>query len=335
MFYAADINPNGMKPGQITERDLSVVTHLLGEACHSESRLEKHDFTLKSNLESGKKKESKGFLDVKDFTTLPDAKKERMGKRDAVVIDCEMVEGANGDREVAYLSVIDFFSGNIIIDSLIEPRTEVLNWNSRYSGVTEEAMKDAMRTGTSMTWKSMRDVLKTTCDTDTVLIGHALNNDLDVLGLLPSKIVDTSIHTAEAVFFNHDEQKRLPRIWSLKTLAKELLNHDIQTSREGHSALEDAYATREVLFWSLMHPGDLRLWGIEKKRVEDELKAKREAKAEEERQKKRKKEEEAARVAKAKAKVKAKAKAAKESKPGSTGKGRAGDDSDDSWKGDN
>lgn len=297
MFYATDTDPDGIKPVQITERDLPIVTYLMSEACHSQTRLEKHDFTLESNVKSGKKKESKGFLNVKDFTTLPEVTKHRVAKRNAIVIDCEMVEGANGCREVAYLSAIDFFSGNCIIDTFIEPRTKVVNWNTRYSGVSEESMRHAMRIGTTMTWESMRGTLEMVCDKDTILIGHALNNDLDVLGLLPSKVLDSSIHTSEAVFFNYDENKRLPRIWSLKKLAKELLNHDIQTSKEGHSSLEDAYATREVVFWALMNPGDLRLWGIEKKKIEDEVKAKRDAKNEEERRKRMLKDQEAERVA--------------------------------------
>ncbi|KAJ5626944.1 hypothetical protein N7528_004371 [Penicillium herquei] len=266
--------------------------------CHPGSRLYKHGYTVPWNIKSKKKQHSKGSVAGFEFITLPDASDESpQKKREAIVIDCEMVEVTDGRREVAFMTALDFLTGEILINHYIQPRSTVINWNSRYSGVVPSAMRAAVSAGYALTWDGARDRLCSYGDTETVLIGHALNNDLDVLGIVHLNIVDSCILTCDAVFPDLASDKAQPRSWGLKTLTKDFLGYDIQTSRNGHSALEDAYATREVVTWCITNTDQLDEWAKQQRKIEDERQAEREKKAEEARKKKaaeaKKKEEEA------------------------------------------
>lgn len=105
-----------------------------------------------------------------------------------------------------------------------------------------------------------RGALRKFLNHETVLIGHALQHDLRTLSLIHGRIVDTSVITSEAVFPNVSSKTTLPRIWGLETLAKELIGIEIRGGKEGHSLLEDALATREILIWCLRGRQCLQAW---------------------------------------------------------------------------
>lgn len=193
--------------------------------------------------------------------------------RKAVVIDCEMVRVDTG-RELAFLSAVDLLTGEVLIDNYVKPINKVTGWDSRYSGVTRQAMDQAVARGTAIFgWAAARSRLYEFVCAETVLIGHSLQNDLNVLGIIHDLIVDSSILTAEAVFPRLLPEESLIRIWGLKELTKLHLDYDIQVGRWGHRALEDAYATREMVIWCIRYPDKLRTWA-EKARKDEERKAK-------------------------------------------------------------
>ncbi|KAJ5973755.1 hypothetical protein N7481_010965 [Penicillium waksmanii] len=204
--------------------------------------------------------------------------------RTAIVLDCEMVGVAGGRSAVVSLSAIDFCTGEVLINDIVNPTEKVVDWRARYSGVSLARMRRACASGEALRgWKAARQKLWQFMDADTILIGHSLDNDLEVLGILHHNIVDTAILTAEAVFLPISHTTRMSRRWGLKPLVDEFLNRDIQVGK-GHSALEDACATRDVLFWCMCNPHLLHVWAgknriKEEKRVADE-KAKRAANAE-------------------------------------------------------
>ncbi|OQE24150.1 hypothetical protein PENFLA_c010G04417 [Penicillium flavigenum] len=153
-----------------------------------------------------------------------------------------------------------FLTGEVLINSYVAPTAPVTDWLTPVSGITPEAMDAAITDGKAfLSNDAARRALDKFLDKDTVVIGHALQHDLRALNLLHGRIVDTSVVTAEAVFSNFSSKTTLPRIWGLKTLAKELLGIDIQPEL-AHNSLEDALATREVLIWCLRGPGCLKAW---------------------------------------------------------------------------
>lgn len=197
------------------------------------------------------------------FTPPPNTKSR---KRRAISLDCEMVgvRGENG-REVSVLArvgAIDYITSEVLIDVFVEPEGHVIDWRTPYSGITPSLMNDAVNDGKALKgWKDTRDLLWQFIDTQTILVGHALHNDLEMLHMVHTMVVDSEILTKEAV------GPDTARTWSLKDLSAELLHFLVQDKQEGHDCLEDAFAAREIVFWCLQNPVDLQRWGAAKKKV--------------------------------------------------------------------
>ena len=159
--------------------------------------------------------------------------------------------------EIAYLCVVDVLTGEILIDQFVQPQGKVVNWRTRYSGITFRAFREAKSRGNCLpSWRAARAKLWEYIDADTILIGHCLENDLQILRLAHTRIIDTSLQTAEAVFSGVESFRR---IWGLKDLAKELMGIHIQNhGRQGHDCVEDTLATRELALWCLRNPQRLK-----------------------------------------------------------------------------
>ncbi|PYI11231.1 exonuclease, partial [Aspergillus sclerotiicarbonarius CBS 121057] len=208
--------------------------------------------------------ECKGVIrrDLFRHTSPPiaDSSGYRKGRR-AVVIDCKIVQVTRGRWEIAYLGAVDFLTGEVLINQFVEPRSRVTSWDTKISGITPSAMAAAIESGEVIRgWIRARWELWQYVDSDTVLIGHSLHNGLDTLGMIHSRVVDSSILTAEAVFHTLGPTEPLPRVWLLKALAGDLLARKIQGGRKGHGMIEDAVTTRDVVIWCLKNPDLLRSW---------------------------------------------------------------------------
>lgn len=195
-----------------------------------------------------------------------------MNNISAIAIDCEMVEVRNGRQTLAFLSAINFLTGEVLISRYVHPDEDVIDWRHKFSGLTQSTMTSAVASGAAFgSWREARDKLLEFVDNSTVLVGHSLNYDLEVLGICHSKVVDSAILTAETVYPSIISTKPLPRMWGLKTIAKDLLKLSIQNSNCGHDALEDAFAARDVLIWCIKNPEELRVWA-ENIRLQEKLK---------------------------------------------------------------
>lgn len=197
------------------------------------------------------------------FTPPPSTKTQ---KRRAVALDCEMVgvRAENGQEVsvLARLGALDYLTGEVLIDVLVEPEGHVIDWRTPYSGITPSLMNEAINNGKTLKgWKEARDLLWQFIDTQTILVGHALHNDLKVLRMVHTMVVDSEILTKEAVGPN------TARTWGLKHLSAELLRFLVQDKQEGHDCMEDAFAAREVVLWCLRNPADLQRWAAEKKEI--------------------------------------------------------------------
>ncbi|KAJ0419434.1 ribonuclease H-like domain-containing protein [Aspergillus carlsbadensis] len=206
--------------------------------------------------ESGAKVVELGFLPTS--TSMP----WQPPKRKAIALDCEMVGvGPKGNQDaLAFLSAVDFFTGEVLINNYVQPTEKIKQWRSRVSSVTPPGLAAAVASGQAIFgWEAARKALWEHVDANTVLIGHSLDNDLRVLRILHFKVVDSAILTGELVF-DPAPDARLRRSWALKTLAKALLNRDIQVGKHGHNCLEDTFATRDVVIWCLKYPDQAAAW---------------------------------------------------------------------------
>lgn len=137
--------------------------------------------------------------------------------RDVFALDCEMCYTTAG-LELTRVTVVDF-GRRTVYDALVRPDNRVVDYNTTYSGITEEMLAPVRRT--------LRDVqaaLLTMFHARTVLIGHSLESDLKALKLIHDVVVDTS------VLFPH--KLGPPKKRALKTLCIENLGRIIQESGE-------------------------------------------------------------------------------------------------------
>lgn len=155
-----------------------------------------------------------------------------------VAIDCEMV--GTGPRgcvsELARCSVVSYH-GDVLYDKYIRPEMPIVDYRTRWSGVTRQHMRRAIPFQVAQ--KEILKLLK-----GKVVVGHALHNDFQALKYVhprsqtrdttcvPSLLGQPGLHTRARV--------------SLKDLALELLHKRIQVGQHGHSSVEDAATAMEL-----------------------------------------------------------------------------------------
>ncbi|KAJ5918406.1 RNA exonuclease 3 [Penicillium verhagenii] len=179
------------------------------------------------------------------------------GPLDPVSFDCEMGYTTLG-LELIRLTAVTWPQGRDILDILVKPMGEVLDLNSRYSGVFPEHFASAIPYGTANAKQenngkdtkplevvdspaAARSLLFTFLQPDTPLIGHAIDNDLNVCRIIHPVIIDT------VILYPHP-RGRLPSRMSLKALAQKVLDRNIQMGGDqGHDSKEDSIATGDLV----------------------------------------------------------------------------------------
>ncbi|KAI9040291.1 putative RNA exonuclease [Aspergillus affinis] len=258
-------------PTVLDPLEQSLILRYLRSRCHSWNRLWTEKYILGPGSTRNKQRPSKGSIQSYQFRETPYSDRQAGGSCQAIAIDCEMVGVRDGRQELAFLSAVDFLTGQMLISRYVVPSEEVVDWRSKFSGITKGIMYSAICSGAAFSgWREARDKLWEFMDNSTILVGQSLNYDLEVLGICHAKIVDTAILTAETVFPSVISTEPLPRMWGLKSLAKDLLSLEIQNGNCGHSALEDAYAAREVAIWCIRNPEELKLWAENARGREEE-----------------------------------------------------------------
>ncbi|KAL1955822.1 hypothetical protein VTO42DRAFT_8061 [Malbranchea cinnamomea] len=180
-------------------------------------------------------------------------------KRAAVVLDCEMV-GVKGKRsECISLTAVDFFTGEVLVNSLVNPSEPITQWRTPWTGVTPQKLRRVKREGRALHgFEGARAELFKHVDLDTILIGHALNNDLRVLRIVHHSIIDSQILARNAIAAYSNP-------WGLRRLSEEFLGIQIQNEENPHSSLEDATATREIVLCFARDPQRLKAWGVKQR----------------------------------------------------------------------
>ncbi|XP_076586630.1 uncharacterized protein LOC143320670 [Chaetodon auriga] len=158
-------------------------------------------------------------------------------------LDCEMCYTIHG-LELSRVTLVNS-SLEVIYDTFVRPDNEVIDYNTRFSGISEEDVK-----GTHTTLREVQETLLSFISADTIVIGHSLEMDLCALKLLHGVVVDTS------VVFPH----RLgpPHKLTLNSLTADYLRRIIQESVCGHDTAEDATACMELMLWKVKEDGKLK-----------------------------------------------------------------------------
>jgi DNA polymerase III epsilon subunit-like protein len=157
----------------------------------------------------------------------------RLPRGGVYAIDAEMCYTTAG-FELAAIAVIAA-DGHIVYKEYVKPTAPVVDYNTRFSGIRPRDLLTADKT--------LRDVQNDILGfvgTDTILIGHALENDLRALKLIHSAVVDTSDMYPHA--------RRYPMRRPLRTLCTEFLGRKVKHRKGGgHSPVEDARAALDLV----------------------------------------------------------------------------------------
>lgn len=148
----------------------------------------------------------------------------------AIAVDCEMCEtqdpvsGCKDPRALCRISIVDAENGEVLLDSLVKPNWPVVNYRTFVNGITEEHLESV-----KFTLRHAQAFLLALCSQETVMIGHALQNDLAAMRLEHYCVVD-SINLYDAV--DNPEASV-----SLRDLASTVLK---QTMPDVHDSVNDA-----------------------------------------------------------------------------------------------
>ncbi|KAL3870043.1 hypothetical protein ACJMK2_042660 [Sinanodonta woodiana] len=171
-----------------------------------------------------------GYMKTMPCSPPPD------GDYGVYAMDCEMVYTTFG-VELARITVIgpDL---EPVYESLVKPDRSVIDYNTKFSGITEEMLE-----GVQTTLRDVQAVLLSLFTDKTILIGHSLESDLIALKLIHNTVVDTSI------VFPH--RLGLPFKRALRNLMSEYMQKIIQDDVGGHDSAEDAISCMELMHWKL------------------------------------------------------------------------------------
>ncbi|NXK55667.1 AEN nuclease, partial [Chauna torquata] len=155
-----------------------------------------------------------------------------------VAIDCEMVGTGPRGRlsELARCTVVSY-EGDVIYDKYVQPELPIVDYRTRWSGITKQHMKNAIPFRAAQA--EILKILK-----DKIVVGHAIHNDFQALKYFHPK--DRTRDTSRIPLLNQKAGLPVRVSASLKSLAKHLLQKKIQIGCKGHSSVEDAQTTMEL-----------------------------------------------------------------------------------------
>ncbi|KAF0682590.1 Aste57867_25297 [Aphanomyces stellatus] len=142
-----------------------------------------------------------------------------------LAVDCEMCKTTRG-IELTRVSIVDE-TYKVVLDEYVLPANPILDYCTRYSGITRETLEDCPNTLASIQSRVLQLV-----PAETILVGHSLENDLLALRTIHRRVIDTSL------LYPHP--KGPPFRSALRHLSSKFLKVEIQTGDDGHCSVEDA-----------------------------------------------------------------------------------------------
>ncbi|KAI0691614.1 hypothetical protein C8Q76DRAFT_255245 [Earliella scabrosa] len=151
-------------------------------------------------------------------------------------MDCEMCLTEDG-KQLARVCLIDYASGIVVYDQLVKPGKPVVDYLTRWSGITAEGLSKATATFDDV----QAHILSVLSVSPTpILLGHSLESDLHALKICHPRCIDT------ALIFHHPRGRPLKP--GLAWLTKKWCGREIQNRGEGgHDPEEDARACLDLL----------------------------------------------------------------------------------------
>jgi len=167
----------------------------------------------------------------------------------AIAIDCEMCAtkcpetGKMDHKALCRLSVVNAVNpAEVLIDTLVKPQWPVTDYRTWVNGIKETHLKNVQ-----FTIEHAQAFMKALCSQETVIIGHAVHNDLEALKMKHYCVVDSAM-----LLKVKDDENRTP---SLKDSVKTLLDQDMPKT---HDSVNDARVSLAVMEHYLENDGNVK-----------------------------------------------------------------------------
>lgn len=176
------------------------------------------------------------FKQKRSFIRAP-LKKEEIQKLIRFV-DCECAQANGKDRKSPLSVAIMNYNGDVLYDTLITPRNRILDYGTKYHGLTEEKTRN--QEDEYLAIKKIQKAME-----GKIIVGHDLALEFASLLIPKYKLFGVRDLAGATVFKKKNILTKNNGKWhKLQTLAKLICDIDIQ--KGPHSALEDVQAIRKI-----------------------------------------------------------------------------------------
>jgi len=165
-----------------------------------------------------------------------------------LAVDCEMVYAKDDPNALARVSVVSF--AQTLLDAYVRRAPEeILDYRTPISGVEAHHL---LEENGAMSFEAVQEKVLDLISPETILVGHALQNDLRALRIVHHKIVDTALlFTVEGK--NHWQKHKLHNLVSLMRPKVATLQTVIADG--AHDSRQDAeWALQIALYEASIHP---------------------------------------------------------------------------------
>ncbi|KAL6853155.1 hypothetical protein J3F83DRAFT_756386 [Trichoderma novae-zelandiae] len=255
---------------QLTSKQQSDIHAQLPLQCHSLETLKRSGVILDLDPLPHHIVKKQG-LDMAAFEPSPNANRA-IEKRKAIVMACQAAETSDGGLEPVSICVIDFFTGQTLIDSFIAPSCELSDWRTGVHGVSGRTIEDAVKGNNCLrSWREARMRLFEYVDAQTILVGYGVSRDLEVLRVFHRGVVDAQILAIEAVFTAAERWRDgIKSKWEIDRVCMGLLGMKMRANAKEKGVwdpYENVLAAREIVLRFLQRPGDVSQW-VKRERLE-------------------------------------------------------------------
>ncbi|KAF3288780.1 hypothetical protein TWF970_005835 [Orbilia oligospora] len=209
----------------------------------------RHDWTTNSAL-------PQKFWDL-HYTPQFKPSGQRKRARKAVSLDCEMATNRFDHPELIKLTLIDFFTKEVLIDDIVKPLVKIKNMITHIHGITYKDIISASNASTAILGRdAARQKIFEFVGPETMVFVHGGTNDFLCLRWLHPAIVDTQEIESRVKRIGDDELDD----WlddegtGLEAMCRLITGIQIRSGRTKygngvHDSLEDAMACRELGIW--------------------------------------------------------------------------------------
>lgn len=193
---------------------------------------------------------------MRDYVFTSDKYEHVTDKSPMYALDCEMCFTTIGQNELTRVSMVDE-KYNVIYETFVLPKNRIVNYLTKFSGITAEMMKDVTKT-LSEVQQDVRNILPP----DAILIGQSLQFDLHSMKMIHPYVIDTSVIFNIKGLRNHKTK--------LAILSEIFLKESIQNLASGHDSIEDSSASMKLVQIKLAHDINFGDSVLQKKRINEE-----------------------------------------------------------------